>query len=191
VSREATTKLAISAFACLNLIAVLLAHRPPAMIQFVDGWIERNLSPMSALRLDAASWLVDRYSYIVGLDTRWEMFRTRPLSRWRYRFTAQRADGSSAPLPIPLQSERTFLQANYFDFRETKIWENMATDPEALVSYVRYLCHAFTGDGGAEIQSITVELYSQDVRERSETEKTGLPFAGAETFEILGQMPCD
>lgn len=191
MSREVKIKLSISVFVCLNIIAVFFANRRPEMARFVDDLIQRNLSPMSAWRVDVASGLLGRYATIVGLDNRWEMFSNRPRIKWRYRFTAQRADGSSTVVPTPLQSERSFLQANFFDFRETKIQENLSTDSEGMESYARYLCHAFASQGEAEIQSITVELIYQEIRERSEADTAESPIVGLEISEALEQVSCD
>lgn len=188
---KATRKLAISAFVCLNLAAVVLANRRPSLERLVDGLIQEDLGPSAARRLAAAGWLVQRYATAVGLDNRWEMFSFRPRARWRYRFTARYADGSSAVLPIPRGRERSFIQASYFDFREPKIQENISLAPEWLESYAGYLCRAFASRDGAAIRSIRVEALRQEIRERSEARRTGMLLEGPEESEVLEQVPCD
>jgi hypothetical protein len=199
VCRSATTKLAISAFVCLNLVAVVSANRHRAWVRFMDDVIRKNLSPTAARSLEVAGGLLRRYANIVGLDHRWDMFSSRPGIKWRYLFTGRYADGSLVLLPIPMQSERSLFQAKFLDFRESKIQENLffragtteSPDMGWMGSYVGYLCHAFPRRDGAEIRSITVGMIYQELRERSEAERTGAALPGREESEVLGQVPCD
>src|SRR5687767_11141628 len=102
-------KVAISAFVVMNLTAIAYANRPSWAERLVDGTLQSSLSPQGAYRVRYLGWLAARYGHLAGLDNRWQMFGAQSRFNWRLQFRAVGVDGRTVDLPLPLQSERSFI----------------------------------------------------------------------------------
>lgn len=179
----------ISAFICLNLVSTLFMNRPEWLREATDEWIHERLDPMTAWRLDTASWVIRFYAYLLGFDNRWEMFSYAHRSNWSYLFQAKYSDGRIRALPLPGQSERTFLQEHVFDFREAKFHLNIYKDADARWAYARYLCRSH-GDSAAGLESIIVELRDQELLERTRALAAGTHLEAEGHSRVLDVVSC-
>lgn len=123
-------------------------------------------------------WKVSRASHFfgqgAGLVTLWRMFTPIPTSRWRNRYYGIYADGSDRLLPLPLQSERRFLDRFFFDFREAKFQVNMFYFPGSRRQYANYLCRIYKSNNqGREISSIKRVLQAQKIYSPAEAREKG------------------
>ena len=159
----------VSAFCVLNVAAVLAANQPPDLRRDALSALERSAGARSAWRLAYAEWALRWYAHKVGLDNRWTMFSRLPRFDWWYRIEARDADGSTRLLSLPLQSERSFAQRHFADFKETKFQLNVYDRPWQRRAYGRYLCR--TADGSPD--AVVFRLHTRAILPREEAAARG------------------
>ena len=149
-------KVVISVFIVLNLTAIAYANRPSWAENGVDGVLRSSVSPQTVYRVRYLGWLTARYGHLAGLDNRWQMFGAQPRFNWWLHYRAYTADGRTVDLPLPMQSERGFIDRTFFDFREAKYYLNLYSSEDLQRRFARYLCRAFPEVEGAP--TVSVEL---------------------------------
>lgn len=177
-------------FIVLNLSVVLFMNRTPAMVTACDDWFTAA-SPAAADRFQRANWLVRQYAYATGLDNRWIMFGRQSRFNWRFLFTARGADGVSALLPLPRQSQRSFLQRHFVDFREAKFHLNIYPNARALSAYASHLCRAYPSLAGTPVKSIRIELEHYMLHPPDEARKARTPVASRRYRSLQQEVPCE
>jgi hypothetical protein len=158
-------KAAASLFIVLNIVTVLFVHRPTGLGSELMAAV-RKRSPIAAHRIELAAWHILRYAHLSGLDNRWVMFSRQTRYRWWYAITGLYADNyrtETVVLPLPLQSDRSFLQRYFFDAKEGKFHLNIYNDLVAKEAYSRYLSRRFPTHDGIPIRSIVFELKRQAI----------------------------
>lgn len=163
----------ISCFIVLNLGSVLFMNRPTPVVQAEEALIE-TLDPELAYGVRYGRWLTQYYAFCTGLNNQWQMFGKQTRFNWWYVIKAQYGDGEPQVLPLPLQSKRTFWQAWFFDFKETKLQLNFYPRPAAREAYAHYLARQYPEHEGVPISSIIFELQWQAILSREEVSKTGV-----------------
>jgi hypothetical protein len=188
--RRRVLKVLISLFCVLNVATVLYANRPSWATSAVDGALDRHLSPWQAYRVRLLGWMSSRYAHLSGLDNRWQMFGRQSRFNWWFRIVAIAPDGAVNDLPLPLQSERTFLQANFFDFREAKYHLNLYADEDLRTRYARYLCRRFPVVNGATTASIRIFLHHQQLVDRATARARGTHLEPHSYARVLQEVSC-
>ncbi len=84
----------------------------------------------------------------------WSLFTPTVKHQWRVRYYALESDGSEVLLPLPNQSERSFLERHFLDFSETMLQSNLFSFSAHEV-YAKQLCRVF-GQGERNILAIRV-----------------------------------
>ncbi len=158
-------KVLVSLFAVLNLCCVLFANEPDWAQRARARWAEGK-DPWTVYRVEQLEWYLRTYSYYVGLDNYWTLFSSLPRFNYWYVITADYTDGSRRLLPLPLQGKRSFMQRYFFDFRAAKYYLNIYNHQPEMERYERYLCRQFPGDESAQIVSVKIELYHQNIYPR-------------------------
>lgn len=160
-----TKKFLTSLFILLNICTVLYVNRPVSVKEIQGNKLEKILHPSRCYSI------LTSYGEFVGLGTRWLMFILQDKYNWSYLIKAEYEDSQEVILPIPRQGKRTFLQRNFFDFKDAKFQYNFNYRPYAKEHYASYLCRKYPVNNGARIKSIIFELYKQNVLELKEAEK--------------------
>lgn len=166
-------KILISVFIVLNLITVLFTHRPRPLADAFNRWSYSHLSPLQSWKLNMIGWHISNYGHHIGLDNRWEMFSFAHRFHWWYLFRAESDGNKVIDLPLPLQSNRSFIQKYFFDFREAKYHLNLYANKTERLAYMSYLCRRFSVIEGAKTRKIILELHHQIFNEREVTRATG------------------
>lgn len=87
---------------------------------------------------------------------------------WSYIITGIYVDSNSGELtervlPLPRQTERTFVERQWLDFKEAKFLLNIYSDELARETYSRYLARQFASFDGKPIASIRYTLVTQQI----------------------------
>jgi len=171
-------KFGMSLFIVLNILAILYT----------------NLSRQNFAGYgDQYRWLIHQYAHLVGLDTHWVMFSQMSRYNWRLQITANYIDGQKTKqvvLPLPLQSERTFLQRNFFDSTETKFHHQINSSTSAKEAWARYLCRTYPKHEGMTIESVVFEIQYQNILDPEEARKQGRDFDPKVYSEVLHIFKC-
>lgn len=175
-------KIFINSFIALNIFTVLFIHIS-SHLQF------RYSSPQIQYQFENAGWYIRRYAHFVGLDNRWEMFSYAHRFDWWFLFTAKYPT-QEIPLPLPLQSQRTWLQSTFVDFKEAKFHLNIYNDQLARSRYVNYLCRRFSNFNGATIQSIKVQRIYQNLLPQNQAEQLRTHLDKPLLTSLLEEIPC-
>ena len=94
------------------------------------------------------------------------MFGRQSRFNWWYDIRAIYSDGEkdvAVLLPLPNQSERTFLQQTLFDLKERKFQLNIYLNEVARESYSRYLIRQYPVHDGFRIKAIRWHLCTQRI----------------------------
>ena len=162
----------ISLFILLNIFTVVYVNRPVPLKERQDSKLKEILHSSSLDYMTSIVGLFFRgYGELAGLGTRWLMFILQDKYNWSYLIKAKYSDSSEIVLPIPRQGKRTFLQREFFDFKDAKFQYNFNYRPYAKEHYASYLCRKYPIYNGAKIKSITFELYKQNILEPKEADK--------------------
>ena len=166
-------RLLISFFILLNIFTVIYVNRPVPIKKDVQGdKLKEILHPSSLDHMRSSIGIFfTNYGELVGLSTRWLMFVLQDRYNWSYLIKARYMDSSEILLPIPRQGERTFLQREFFDFKDAKFQYNFNYRPYAKEHYASYLCRKYSVHNGSKIKSIVFELYKQNILDPKEAEK--------------------
>ena len=179
----------ISGFILFNLFTVLLVNLSPLLSDTMTHSLETLTSSHFIYKLRLVSFRMRQYANWVGLDSRWEMFSHVKGYDWRYRITARDAHNTYV-LPLAGQSERSFLEATFFDFKEGKFRLNTAGDAIGRHAYINYLCHKFATFQGNPIHSIKIEIQYQKILEPRQALQYGYHFAPEVISYPLEAMTC-
>ncbi len=171
----------ISAFIILNLATVGYVNRPAWLSEAWDNTVNALPAPIPWLKKKGE--LIPRmYGHVTGLDRYWDMFSNLPRFNWWYVIKAEYADGTTVLLPLPRQSERTFLQRHFFDFKEAKFELNIyprAGPPQSeevlryRKAYAYYLARQYPTHNGAPIRAILWEVRTQRLLPAIQAELAG------------------
>jgi hypothetical protein len=87
---------------------------------------------------------------------------------WSYIITGVYVDTGSGEstesiLPLPRQSERSFVEDKILDFKEAKFLLNLYGDEKARETYARYLARQFPSNDGKTISRIRFTLATQQI----------------------------
>ena len=154
-------KFGMSLFIVLNILTVLYMNLAHKKIAYYG---------------DQYRYVISQYAHIVGLDNRWTMFSSMNRHNWRYQITANYTDGrrtEQVVLPLPLQSERTFLQRNFFDSTEAKFHLNTHSQTTPKEAWARYLCRKFPEHNGMSIDSVVFKIQIQNILDPEEARQKG------------------
>ena len=177
----------LSCFICLNLGTVLWMNCPFSIEAKVNE-VLRSLR--SGKLLSFATWADQRYAHAVGLDNRWTMFGHQSRFNWWYFIKGRYHDGSTIVLPVEGQTDRTFWERNFFDFKEAKYRLNIYQSKTGRQGYAQYLCRQFPTNEGSPIQSIEIELHSQPIAPREVAELTGSHRSSDVTVRLSDRVSC-
>jgi hypothetical protein len=180
----------ISLFIVLNILTLLVANQPPAFVDWKQRTAEALLGPQPAWVLRYGEWLIRRYAHIVGLDNRWMMFSRLPRFDWWFVIKAKHRDWTHEVLPLPRQSERSFGQRVFFDFKEAKLHLNIYNYPQARRAYGRHLCRTTGERTGTVPLAIVWERHYQDILERSEAAASGTHLDPEVRSEVIQVVEC-
>ena len=115
----------ISLFVLLNIFTVIYVNRPVPIKEIQGNKLKEILhSPRYDSIGSKIGILFTSYGELVGLGTRWLMFILQDKYNWSYLIKAKYADSSEIILPIPRQGKRSFLQREFFDFKDAKFQYN-------------------------------------------------------------------
>src|SRR5687768_14279449 len=149
----------ISCFVVVTLSTVVYMNFMGFFRREVEQAIKANTDPYIYSMYEYVNWRIATLAYIAGLDNRWEMYSTLPRFNWRFVFKAKYSDQHTVTLPLAGQTERTFLQNTFFDFKEAKFRWNIYSSSANRQPYIQYLCRTFPLSNGAYVKSIILELY--------------------------------
>ena len=177
-------------FVALNLAAVLYVNQMPWMIDASGRWKDAA-PPAWAARVRRAEWHLRQYAYATGLDSHWKMFGRQNRFNWSYRILALRVDGTDSLLPVPGQSERTFLQRHFVDFREAKFHLNIYARDDLLAAYARHLCRAYPSVGGVPVAAVRIGVEFQDLHDPVGARKARTVVASPPYRAVRQEVPCE
>lgn len=146
------------------LSMILWCNMPDEVPEALYHLADNQLSPENAMNVRYSEWLFRYAAHIGGFDNKWQMYGGQSRFNWRYTITAHYTDGSSASdlvLPLPRQSDRTWFQAMFVDYKEAKFLLNIYSDPLARETYARYLAREFPEYNGLPIGWISYTLSVQ------------------------------
>ncbi len=181
----------ISIFILLNVFTVLYVNRPLSINDIQGNKLKGILEAPTQQKSNTALCLFfSGYGDLVGLGTRWLMFILQDKYNWKYIIKARYEDSSEVVLPIPRQGNRTFLQREFFDFKEAKFQYNFKYRPYIKEHYASYLCKKFSVNNSSRIKSIIFELYKQNILDPKEAEKQNRYLEPIIRKEIAGVFNC-
>src|SRR5438309_3635287 len=183
-------KILISAFAGLNVFTILYMNQPLWLIRDTDLLVAQHFSPWRAYRFRLNEWYVQQYAHLTGLDNQWQMFGRQSRFNWWFVIKAVYAGPKIVNLPLPLQSERTFWQRIFFDFREAKYQLNLYPSPALREAYAHYLCRTYPTQEGAPIQSVIYELHFQMLLTPEEARRRGTHLAAQSYSQAPEEFKC-
>jgi hypothetical protein len=136
----------------------------------VKGWVDsfEQLGPEIGYRAKYADWMIRYSAYCVGLSGKWQMYGGQSRFNWSYIITGVFVDTGSGEstesiLPLPRQSERSFVEDKILDFKEAKFLLNLYGDEKARETYARYLARQFPSNDGKTISRIRFTLATQQI----------------------------
>ena len=166
-------KIFISAFILLNLSSVLLSNSLPFKNIFFQNKVEGKRENVPPYYLTYSKWLVRYYASYAGLNNQWIMFGRQSRFNWWYTIKAKYSNGEQIVLPLPRQSQRTFIQKFFIDFKEVKFHNNLYNSDPHLWAYARYLCEEYPKNKNSDIVSIVYQLNWQNIIPREEASRSG------------------
>ena len=156
----------------LSLLSVAIVgmitwcNLPEEFVKEVFAVADRNLSVDNAYQVRRYEWAVRYASHIVGLDSKWQMYGGQSRFNWRYVISAHYGEGDNTTewiLPLPRQSQRTWFQESFLDFKEAKFLLNIYNDELARETYARYLARQYYEHEGLPISTIRFTLVLQEI----------------------------
>ena len=136
----------------------------------VKGWVDsfEQLGPEIGYRAKYVDWMIRYSAYCVGLSGKWQMYGGQSRFNWSYIITGVYVDIGSGEstervLPLPRQSERSFVEDKILDFKEAKFLLNLYGDEKARETYARYLARQFPSNDGKTISRIRFTLATQQI----------------------------
>jgi hypothetical protein len=136
----------------------------------VHRWMDRveKSDIDTGYRFRVVDWIIRYTAYCVGLNGKWQMYGGQSRFNWSYVITGIYVDSSSGAstervLPLPRQTERTYTQRTWLDFKEVKFLLNIYSDELARETYARYLARQFASYDGKAIANIRFTLVTQQI----------------------------
>ncbi len=180
----------ISLFILLNIFTVLYVNKPVPVNEINSSNLKDVLEAPIKVKSGALNLFFVGYGNLVGLGTRWLMFILQDKYNWKYFIKARYEDLSEVILPVPGQRDRTFLQRNFFDFKDAKFQYNFNYRPYIKEHYASYLCRKYPMNNNSRIKSIVFELYRQNIMNPEEAEKQNRSLEPVIRKEITGVYHC-
>ncbi len=146
------------------LSMIVWSNLPPSVQTCVLQTADQNLSPNGAYRIRFAEWIFRYAAHFGGFDSKWQMYGGQGRFNWRYIISAEYGsndDSVEQILPLPRQSERSFIQRKFVDFKEAKFLLNIYNDRLARETYARYLARQFPEYQGRPVRTIRYTLAVQ------------------------------
>lgn len=180
-------KTAISLFIVLSLAAQMLRN-------LNAGYLPDDPGAPGAIRyavwlLNYEQWGIRQYGWHTGLNGYWRMFSPVHHYNWRHVIQAVYPDGSLAALPLPNQTQRTFWQTYFVDFRETKMLLNMWSRPPMKAAYAEHLCRTYPVRGRSPA-FIRYELFWQGILTPEQAAQMGTHLDAAVQSAVIGEYAC-
>ena len=189
---KSTKKILISLFILLNISTVIYINRPVPLKEIQGSKLKEILHSSSLDYMTSVTGLFFRsYGELVGLGTRWLMFILQDRYNWFYLIKAKYNDSSEVLLPIPRQGTRTFVERNFFDFKDAKFQYNFNYRPYVKEHYASYLCRKYPVHNGTRIKSIVFEFYKQNILKPKEADKRKRYLEPIIRKETLGVFNCN
>lgn len=188
--KQKIKKVLLSIFILLNLLSVFLSNRPPILIKYYENNIENIIQPRFSYSIQYLSWLVQLYAYYSGLNNHWVMFGYQPRLNWWYTIKADTVNGHQYALPLPRQSQRTFIQKYFIDFKEAKFHQNLYREERGRFAYAQYLCQKYSINEDKNISSILYQLNWQLILPREEASRTGKHLDSKIHHKLLNEYDC-
>ena len=157
---------------CLSFLSIAIVgmitwcNLPEEFLKKGFAIADRNLSVNNAYQVRRFDWAVRYASYVVGLNSKWQMYGGQSRFNWRYVISAHYGEGDKTTeriLPLPRQSQRTWFQESFLDFKEAKFLLNIYNDQMARETYARYLARQYSEHEGLPISTIRITLVVQDI----------------------------
>ena len=145
---------------------------PKAFIRHLERWISQY-----------AAW--------TGLENRWQMFGRQARFHQCYLIKGRYGRNTVVEIPVPMQTDRTFWQYYFSDFKETKFMINMILFPAYRNAYARYICREYPTFRGQKIRSVIFTRYHQDLYERSEASRLGKYIKPGIHSDVMNEFPCE
>lgn len=171
----------LSAFIVINLGTVMFMNRPRIIRDAFEGMGKRTSYP---------AYLIKSYAHAVGLDNEWQMFGRQSRFDWWYTINGLYSDGQRAKLPLPNQSQRSFIQNYFFDYKEGKYMLNLYGLEELRLRYAHYLCRQYPMKDGAALEGIEFELTTQQFYTMKEAGEHNTHLNGPRNTQTLNRFPC-
>ena len=113
------------------------------------------------------------YPYLVALDQRYTMFSSIHRMYTDYEFYGVGENNEKYVYPIEGQSERTFLEKNFFDHKKGKLHLILWNNPFGREAYSQYLYRAYKHQAPFEIKKLAIGWYWQEILPFELAKKTG------------------
>lgn len=174
-------RILINVFIVLNIFTVFKSNFPR---KIGDGFSIEHYSP----GIRRFVLMLNYYAYSTGLDNRWEMFSY--MYHYDYWYTIEATlenEPSKRLLLLPLQSERSFMESNFFDFRESKFLATIIFSDFERTRYAKYLCRCPSPE---KIESISFTINTQNILDRKSAASKGYHLEPSFSQKLLGQVKC-
>lgn len=136
----------------------------------VRNWLDSvdQVGPEVGYRAKCCDWMIRYSAYCLGLSGKWQMYGGQSRFNWSYVITgvyvdSESGDSTESILPLPRQSERSFVEEKLLDFKEAKFLLNIYGDEKARETYARYLARQYPGNDGKRISKIRFTLATQQI----------------------------
>lgn len=183
-------KLLISAFIVVHAVVICFRNCPVWLATWSERTAKAHLSPMNAWRLSHLPYWAHVYGHKVGLDNKWDMYSRLHRFDWWLVSVGVDRDGNSVLLPEPFQSQRTWWQSTFVDFREAKFYLNIYDRPEQEAQYASYLLRKYPEHQGVPIEKIRFDLhYRMFFENPEEARRWGTHYHGPEAVIVMRIWP--
>jgi hypothetical protein len=175
----------------LVLTMIGWSNLPDELFRDTFDILEHNVSPEMAYRARCCDWYVRYSAYFVGLNGKWQMYGGQSRFNWRYIISAHYDNGEQTAdviLPLPRQSERTWWQSKFCDYKEAKFLLNIYGDELARETYARYLARQYPEHEGLPISRIRYTLAIQHILPPIVAEKAQQILEPEEIFEEINDF---
>ena len=187
-------KVIISCFVILNILTIVYFNRPSFIDKVSNNFVDKYFSQTAAYNARYALWFISSkltlYGYLAGINNHWIMFGSQSRFNWWYKIKAKYTNGEIVLLPLARQSERTFWQKNFFDFKEAKILHNLYSNSLWREKYANYLCRQYSSNNGSSVKSIEWEVYWQKLYDPKEARRLGTHLSPEISSSLLNSFNC-
>jgi len=182
---------AIILLAVLNVAAVLRSNCPMEISIGFKEIVRERLPPRLVKAVDYGNFYLAYYSYIVGLDNVWKMFGYNHRYRWKYLIEGVSSDGRDVVLPIFFQSQRTFFDQHFFDFKQMKFYLNIYNQPAARNAFAKFLCREHVDVlSGQPFVAVKISVLKREILPRETVLQTGQSLANDIDKFLMDEVSC-